>query len=354
MNILDQYLGRQILGGLLMATIVLMPLFSFLDFVEQLDDVGKGFYGIDDAFIYVLLTMPRRFIQLSPFIALLGNVAVLGRLAINLELISLRTAGYSPVQISRASMKIGLLLVLLTGILEQYIAPPLHQKAVALRAAALDQGTELGRNLGIWTRNSRQILRIGNLQHDSRLSTVEIIQLDDNGHLSEYIYADGFDVINTNEWELHNVTRKLVTDGIVVSSTAESVTWGTFLRPEQISTLTKPQESLSPTELFQYIEYLKSTGQESNAYSLALWRKAGGALTTLGMLLLSIPFVFGSPRTGFAGRIVLAGITGIGVYLLDQIFSNAGLILGLNTALVALVPGILLIGISRIWLGRVH
>ena len=337
-----------------MATVVLIPLFSFLDLVEQLDDVGKGYYQIDDAFLNVLLTLPRRFIQLSPFIALLGNVVALGRLAINSELISLRAAGYSPVEISRASLKVGLLLIALIGILEQFVAPSLQQQAIALRSAALDQGTELGKNLGIWTRNEQQILRISELQPDTRLTAVEILHLDDSGSVSEYIYADGFNIINEQEWLLHNVTKKSIKDEGVTSSAISSMTWNTFLRPEQISTLTKQQESLSPVELFQYITYLQNTGQDSSAYSLILWRKFGGAITTLGMLLFSIPFVLGSVRTGIANRLVLAGIAGIGIYLFDQIVSNAGLLLGMNLFIVAVTPGILLIGISRYWLGRVN
>ena len=106
MLIIDRYLMKQVARGVLIATLVLLPLFSFLDLVDQLDNVGTGSYQTSDAFLYVILTMPRRLIQLFPFIALLGNVTALGRLAINQELISLRSAGYSPVQISMASMKV--------------------------------------------------------------------------------------------------------------------------------------------------------------------------------------------------------------------------------------------------------
>jgi len=354
MMILDQYLTRQITAGLLMATLILLPLFSFLDFVEQLDDAGQGFYTNADAFLYVIMTLPRRFIQLAPFIALLGNVAALGRLAVNLELVSLRAAGYSPLQTGMASLKVGLALLLFIVALEQFIAPPLHQKAIAMRAAALDQGAELGRNLGIWTRNKEQILRIGNIQHDTRQSPVEILTLDEQGMLSEYLHADGFEIINNNKWVLYTAVRKTLQEGTIATSTEKSVMWNTFLNPEQISTLTKPHESLSPAELFRYISYLKSTGQEYQAYELALWRKLGSVLTMLGMLLLSIPFVFGSIRAGFANRLVLAGITGIGVYLMDQIFSNAGLLLDLSPQLIAILPGFLLISISVLWLGRLR
>lgn len=353
MTILDRYLMKQIAVGIVISSLVLTPLFSFLDLVEQLNDVGTGFYRAEDAFLYVLLTIPRRLIELSPFIALLGNVAALGRLALNLELISLRAAGFSPARIGMASLKVGLLLLALIGVLEFFIAPPLHQTAIAHRAAALDQSTELGRNLGIWTRNDRQILRIGDLRHDTRAATVEIFTLDDSGNLAQYIIANGFDIISDQEWTLREVTSKTFSGDRIEISQMPTMTWNTFLDPGQISTLTKPQESLSPIELFQYIKYLRETGQEADVYALTLWKKAGGTITMLGMLLLSVPFVFGSVRTGFANRLVLAGTTGIVVYLLDQIFSNTGLILDLNPSFVALTPGILLLWIARVWLVRV-
>lgn len=354
MKILDQYLIKQTLAGIIISTIVLMPLFSFLDFVEELDDVGKGFYELDDAFFYVLLNTPRQFIQLSPFIALLGNVIALGRLAVSLELVSIRAAGYSPVKISKASVKAGLLLITLIIILEQFVAPPLQQKAIALRSAELEQGAELGENLGIWARDERQIMRIGNLQHNTGLATIEILRLDDIGYLSEYILAEGFEIIDNNKWILRNVTKKQFKDNSVKSSKIDSMSWVPFLNADQISTLTKTQESLSPVELYKYIKYLNDTGQDSRAYSLILWRKLGGVITTMGMLLFSIPFVFGSARTGFANRLVIAGIMGIVIYMLDQIISNAGLLFGLNLFLVAIIPGVILIILSRYWLGRIN
>jgi len=131
------------------------------------------------------------------------------------------------------------------------------------------------------------------------------------------------------------------------------MSWRPFLSAAQIDKLTRPLESLSPEELYHYIEYLKEAGQQYDEISLAFWRKFGAGLIMLAMLLLSVPFVFGSIRTGIGARLALAGITGICVYLLDQIFSNAGLLLNLHHALVALTPGLLLVLIGVFWLQRV-
>ena len=353
MRTINLYLTRQISGGLITSTAVLIPLFGFLDLVEQLDDVGEGFYRVDDAFRYVFLMIPRRFIELTPFIALLGNVMALGMLAVNRELIAMRSAGISPARISYSSLTVGLALLFFIGILEQFVAPPLQQKAVALRSEALSKSTELGKDLGIWTRDERHILHIGATEHGRRADVVEILKLDDSGLMVEYIYAEHADILNRNEWVLHGVTRKTISENQINSERIDSLIWTPFLDPAQIATLTKPAESLSLTNLYLYVNYLQGTGQEADAYSLALWRKIGGGLTTIAMVLLSVPFVIGSVRTGLGNRLVFAGIMGIGVYLLDQIIANAGLIFTLSPPLIALTPGILLICVAIFWLHRV-
>ncbi len=357
--IIYRYLASQVLIGLCIATAVLLPLFGFLDLLGQLDDVGKvtyggkGTYSVRDAFLHTALMLPRRFIQLTPFIALLGNVIALGRLAINLELTALRVAGISPIRLSLAPLVVGIILVLFIVILEQFVAPQLEQKASLHRAVALEQSVQLGGTLGIWTRNEKNILRIGEMLNTKRAANIEVLHFNDDGSLLTYTFAKYADIVDDNLWELKEVITKTFTKGKIESVSISSMNWRSFLNPDDISTLNKTPESLSPLELFQHVRFLKATGQEADAYELALWRKAGGALTTIAMLLLSIPFVLGSSRTGFVSKLVLATMVGICVYLLDQIIANAGLLLHLNPALTALFPGLVLIVFANFWLRRI-
>lgn len=353
MKTISRYLTRQILGGLVLAAIALLPLFAFMDLLEQLENVGEGTYEIGDAFAYVALLLPRRLIQLAPFIALLGNVMALGRLAMHHELISLRAAGLSPARISLESLRVGLILVVIMVLLEQFVAPPLQQQAILKRSAALEQSTELGRDLGIWSRDESNILRVGRMPHTNRALDIEILRFDSSGLMENYIHAERADIVDRDRWMLRGVTIKQIDGQSVESEQRVSMSWEPFLDAGQIETLTKPPESLSPTELFRHVRFLRNTGQEAEAYSLAMWRKLGAALTTIAMMLLSVPFVFGSVRTGLGARVVLAGLSGIAVYLLDQIIANTGLLLNMNTAVTALMPGALLILLAVILLRRV-
>lgn len=353
MTVIDRYLGIQVVLGLGIATAILLPLFGFLDLLDQLDDVGRGTYRVTDAFLHTALLLPRRFIQLAPFIALLGNVIALGRMAVASELTAMRASGVSPARISIASLAVGGILLLFIAVLDQFVAPQLQQKALSSRAAALEKSAALGRTLGIWTRNERNILRVGEMVHAGRAAEIELMHFDDQGFLLTYTYAKYADFIEGDVWELKEATIKTFTGNRIDSVSMDSMRWRSFLNPDDIATLTKSPESLSPIELFLHVRFLRATGQEAKAYALALWRKIGGALTTIAMLLLSIPFVFGSVRTGLGNRLVFATMLGISVYLFDQIVANTGLLLHLNPAFIALSPGLLLIGLASFWLRRV-
>lgn len=351
--IIYRYIAYQVLIGFAISTAILLPLFSFFDLLDQLDDVGKGTYRAIDAFFYTAMLLPRRFIQIAPFVALLGTVIALGKLAVNSELIAFRVAGLSPQRISFAPLGMGVLLLLTVAILEQFAAPQLQQKAITYRAIALEQSAELGRNLGIWTRNEHNILRIGQIVNNKRAADIELLQLDADGFIVTHTLAGFADIVEEDVWELSDAIVRTFQDGGRVSvSRVDAVRWPSFVNPEDIATLTKPPESLSPLELYRHVEFLRSTGQDADSYALALWRKAGSALMTIAMLLLSIPFVFGSIRSGLSNKLIFATLIGMGVYLLDQIIANAGLILHFNPALVALGPGFTIIILANIWLRR--
>jgi lipopolysaccharide export system permease protein len=342
MKTLDRYLVGRIAGGMATATVVLLPLFGFLDLLEQLEDVGEGSYRIADALRHVVLLAPRRLIQLAPFIALLGNVIALGRLAGSLELVAMRAAGMSAMKIARASLTLGLGVVAMLGVLEEFVASPLQQQALILRSAALEQGTELGADLGIWTRDSRRVLRIGNMDSRKGPEDVEVMSFDGQGHMIEYLRSPRATIAADGRWTLSEATRKRFPHDTAITDTLSEMQWLPFLSRDQIATLTRPPDSLSPTQLRELVRYLKATGQEFADYELALWRKPGGAVLLIAMLLVSTPFMFGFPRGGLGRRLVIASVTGVGIYLFDQIVSNAGLLLDLNPAVVALTPGVLL------------
>jgi lipopolysaccharide export system permease protein len=92
---------------------------------------------------------------------------------------------------------------------------------------------------------------------------------------------------------------------------------------------------------------MHESGQNVDRYALALWRKLSVPLTTGAMVLLSLPFIFGSTRIITAGkRIMIGSFVGIAFYFGDQLIVHLGLLLSLMPVITAMTPVILISGIA--------
>jgi lipopolysaccharide export system permease protein len=112
-----------------------------------------------------------------------------------------------------------------------------------------------------------------------------------------------------------------------------------FLTPAQVSTLELPADSLSLSDLWGLIRSLNQRSENSKAYALAFWQKVCLPVTTGIMVLLSLPFIFGSTRIRNASqRIFIGMLVGVVFYLANQIVGNLGLILDLPPLFTTLAP----------------
>ena len=95
MKTIDRYIGSSFLRSFGLVVIILVVLFSFLELLSQLNDVGKGNYLVEDVFLFIGLTLPRRMLDLMPISTLLGSVVALGLLADHGELLAMQAGGIS-------------------------------------------------------------------------------------------------------------------------------------------------------------------------------------------------------------------------------------------------------------------
>ncbi|MGE4658341.1 MAG: LptF/LptG family permease, partial [Gammaproteobacteria bacterium] len=95
MNLLDRYIIGAVLKGVAIVVCVLLAVGTFIEFIGQLDDVGKANYELDTALTYITLRTPRLIFQMLPAAALVGALFSLGNFAVHRELVVMRAAGVS-------------------------------------------------------------------------------------------------------------------------------------------------------------------------------------------------------------------------------------------------------------------
>jgi lipopolysaccharide export system permease protein len=348
MRTLDRYLGTSFFRGFLLVVLVLVSLFSFLELVTQLDDVGKGNFQAIDAFIFVGLTLPRRIIDMLPISALLGGIIGLGMLAERGELVAMRAAGLSVRRICFSVLAAAGLLMLASGAAEQFVVPQLEQHAYSRRALALSGSSDIMlTRRGFWARNGNSFIRVGKTLAGGIAEDVDIYQRDEDGFLRAFIHAREADIHKDGRWTLKDIQKKTIERQGISTEHLPSLTIDSFFSKNQVSVLELPPESLAPSDLYLYIKALQERGQDADHYILALWQKLVMPLTTGAMVLLSLPFVFGPPRGMTVGwRITLGASVGVAFYLANQIIGYLGLLLEFPAPLTTLAPVALILGIA--------
>ena len=355
MRTLDRYISLTLLKGSGIVLAVLLIMFSFLALLQELEDVGDGNYGLIDALAYVGLTLPERILELAPVTALLGGLVGLGTLAKGSELIAIRTAGVSINRFAWAVGKLSIALIVALLLFAEFVAPPLHQLAEKNRLLATQATEYLSKGKGFWARDEYQVLRVHTMQHGRIPTTIELYEFNNDGKLRSYVHAARADVRDSREWQLEDVHQKIITDDMIVSQKRANMKWHSFLKKGQLEGLQLPISSLAPSDLYQYVQYLKDTEQKSNNYELTFWHEVSLPLSAGAMAILAVPFGFGSLRNpSFGQQLALGAGVGILFFLLDQIVANLGLLFSVSAPLVAFIPVVAILGFTAFLLRRVQ
>lgn len=338
MKILDRYIAKNVGFSTLLVMGVLLTLFTFFAFMDEAGQIGKGQYGTLQAFQYVLLTVPGLAYQLFPICALLGTTIGLGILASNSELVAMRSAGVSLLQIINSVMKIGLLFVVLTVVIGEGVAPEAERYAQTLRSVAMSNQLTLRGKEGLWARDGNNIVNVRHILPGERLGEIFIYERDAMHRLVKLVQADSA-VYRNGQWVLQGMLSSNIGEQGVVSARVDEALWQTNLSPDLLNVVTVKPNTLSIFGLYEYVRYLKDNGLDAAVYEQALWGKVVAPLITAVMVFLSIPFVFGPLRSvGVGHRILVGTLAGVGFYIINQMFAYMGLVFGFNPLLSALAP----------------
>lgn len=356
-KILDLYIGRTIIATTSLCLATLVGLSGIIKFVEQLRSVGEGTFTTITAVQYVLLSMPRDIEMFFPMAVLLGALIGLGMLASSSELVVMQAAGFSKLDIGLSALKTAIPLMLLILILGQWGAPDAQKEARELRASAKSGGNVLSIRYGVWAKDGNDFIYIARSEKQQVIAGINIWKFDDNMQLKSQIFAEsGAFLLNEkkNNWVLNGVTSAFFENNIQIKEEKKDhLIWKSNLTPEKLSIVMVKPEELSLSGVYQYVEYLKSSGQDASRYELAFWRKVFQPLSIGVMMLLALSFVFGPLRSVTMGERILSGVIfGFSFYLSNEVFGPMVLVYQLPAIFGALAPSFVFIGITLYLLNR--
>jgi lipopolysaccharide export system permease protein len=259
----------------------------------------------------------------------------------NRELIAMQASGLSVLGIIKAAMLAGLVLVTMSVLIGEFIAPLGEKLGQKIKMSAINEQIIMNSKYGIWLREGSRYINVRQAEDDGELSDISIYELDEQHHLRQAAHADKASFLGNKTWKLENIKQSTIsTEQIEVSQQAEQ-SWKSSIAPNLLKIAVVEPNNLSLYDLAMYVQFLKENHQKSHTYEAAFWSRAVSPLTTFVMLLVSAPFVIGIRRGISVGARIMIGVTiGMGFNIIDKIINHVGLIYDLNPPLMALLPSL--------------
>lgn len=349
-----------------------LALFSFFDFIAELEDIGQGGYEFQHALTYVLLSLPNHTYELMPIVALIGTIYALAQFAANSEFTAMRAAGLGRLKALTALLRIGLVLAIFTALVGEVVAPPAEKLAQSIRLGAMGAQVTGQFRSGIWIKDTlrdeqgnpqrQRFVNIGQLDPSGKMRNVRVFEFDTELRLVSVLNAPTGNFAGGDRWNLDNATQIEIATTELRETEAIQVqrqflpksAWTSDLTPDLLSVMAIAPDRMSAWNLSGYVDHLQSNQQDASRYELALWKKVTYPMAVLVMMALALPFAYLHARAGGIAIKVFVGImVGVAFHFLNGLFSHLGLLNTWPAWVSATIPSIVAFVIAMVMLGRV-
>ena len=386
MNTVRRLIFRTILNHVGMVALGFSALFFFIDFVEELQDLGEHHYGLLAALWTCVLLQGAHTYDLFPIALLIGSILALARMAQTSEFTILRTGGLGPGRALGLLGMLGVSAALVMVLIGNWYVPWSEQQLTLHKAQfSKRQGINLGRG-GTWLREQRDVpgqsgrhvtVNVGIANNQGEFEQVRIFEFDSKGHLLRRLEAkqasvEPLDKANASKgsiWHLKDVidtqwlSRDLLGEQaalqgkqIIDEHKVATLDWHSSLTPLVVSASVLPPETMSTAALWRYTQHLATNAQAAQRYEIEFWKKTFYPLVCLVMVALALPFAYLHARSGGMSLKVFGGIMlGISFVLINHISSHLGLLHQWQPWLAAAAPSMIYLFLSMsafIWLVR--
>jgi len=368
MKTVRRLLYRDIVASVGFVVLAFLSLFFFIDFVDELDSVGRHGRTVGHAVLAALFELPGHTYELVPIALLIGTIYSLARMAQSSEFTILRTGGLGPGRALSLLAVLGVIFGALTFVIGDYVAPASERLAVQLKAR-FSGGLKVG-GAGAWLKEKHSTpegersfsINVEGTGANGAFEGVRIFAFDSDGRLVTRISARQAQVAADGTWTLsdaditHWPQASQRDDAPVREERWPTLAWASTLKPGVVAAAVLPVATMTTAELWRYGEHLSDQAQAAQNTEIRFWKKALYPLACLVMVALALPFAYMHARSGGVSLRVFGGIMlGISFVLLNNLAGHIGLLRGWTPWIVAATPSLIYLLLSLaafLWLVR--
>src|SRR4029079_19233302 len=198
-------------AAVVFVALAFLALFFFIDYVDELRDVGTRGYSAAHAALYCLLLAPAHLYELMPIAVLIGTIYALARLAQSSQYTILRTGGLGPGRALWLLTSLALAFGAFTFVVGDYVAPFSARIGSQLRAA-FSGSLKLGPS-GAWIKEHSNgpggersySINVGSAERGTLLRDVRIFEFGGDGQLLSRTAAAQAVVGRDGTWAMSDV-----------------------------------------------------------------------------------------------------------------------------------------------------
>ena len=354
MKIRDSYIAKTLLSYTMIVLVVWVSIYSFFNFIAELNIVGQAGYSILSAFTYIILQLPEvAYKQASPII-LLGCILGMGHLASTGQLLIFRVSGASILRITLLTLKNSLVFILFFIAIGEFLAPISSNFAENSKSASLENYSVSTNQEGFWIRDGNNFINVKRNIDGVIFNGITIIEVNLLNKIERVIKSksasfDGNSLEMTDS-EIFSIDNSNFIDNI---SLKERNYFNKRVSFDQdlIDSLEKEPEDLSTWTLIKQIEFLSDNKLRSGVFEVELYKRLIQPITLIAMILLAMLFIFGSTREVTLGRKIFIGVAlGLSFEMLSRIASAMALSFDFSPFLSSILPTFVVMFIAIILL----
>lgn len=350
MKTIDRYITQHALRSSFAVVLALLALISLFALFEELDEDRVG-YGLAEASLFILKTMPRRVDEILVYGLFLGYLIALGRLAETNEITICRVSGMSPTRLMISLLPSMLLWLTISVVVAEFIAPASERSAQVGKLTAMYGEEGLNQRGGLWIRTGQLYMSVRAIDEAGRIHGITQYWLDDDNALVETIQAQTgtFDA-DSQQWNLVDGTRTTLSEADATIVTFHARTWDNDITPEVFASQAFLEANkMSVFDLSRQIDFARTQHLGVSEYELAYWSRILKPVTYLGLTLFALGVVLGPLRQVSMGVRLTVGIfAGLGFKYLQDLFAPAAIVFNIPALIAILIP------IATYWLVAIY
>ena len=343
MKIKDRYIANTLLTYSIVVLLVWLSIYSFFNFLAELNSVGTVNYTILEAFKYIILQLPEVAYNQVSAVILLGCVLGMGHLATTGQLIILRASGISILKITWLTLKNAIIFLILITMVGELVAPILTTYAENERSNALGQKSVSSSKDGFWIRDGDNFINVKNNVDGSVFNDITVIEVNNESNKIERVVNsksaifDGQN-INMESTNIFSINSSNLFDDIALKERNLYKKRVAFDQ-DLIDSLEKEPKDLTTFTILKQIQFLTDNKLRAEVFEVELYKRLVKPITLIAMILLAMLFIFGSTRDATLGRKIFFGVAiGLSFELISRIGGAMALSFDLNPLLTTFVP----------------